>query len=259
MATGTSSPRTAAAMGTDGMQDPGLTHGVAPPAGLGAELGAERAAEQPLPASPSSPATPQRFVLSPDADDANDVKMQKLEAKIKELEAVILSYNAWIPALMESQKKKQHDTKAEEDKTDKDELLKPMHPKDMKPPPEFSGKRGDFLSWHESFSAMLKCKTPKWMQVIEWLKGRKEKRIMDGTAKEEFKKVSGHDAYVLDNLKIFQKHLYKYLLDYTKDKARSDVLAGKEKGVFEAYRAILHKCFNISEERRLDVLKARRT
>ena len=98
---------------------------------------------------------------------------------------------------MESQKKKQHDTKAEEDK---DELLKPMRPKDMKPPPEFSGKRGDFLSWHESFSAMLKCKTPKWVQVIEWLKGRKEKRIMDGMAKEEFKKVSGHDAYVLDNL-----------------------------------------------------------
>ena len=99
----------------------------------------------------------------------------------------------------------------------------------------------------------MKCKTPKWMQVIEWLKGRKEKRIMDGMAKEEFKKVPGHDAYVLDNLEIFQKHLYKYLLDYTKDKARSDVLAGKEKGVFEAYRAILHKCFNISEERRLDV------
>ena len=65
---------------------------------------------------------------------------------------------------------------------------------------------------------------------------------MDGTAKDEYKKSSMPDDYILENL-----------LDYTKDKARSDLLAVKEKGAFESYRAILHKCFNISEERRLDV------
>ena len=58
---------------------------------------------------------------------------------------------------------------------------------------------------------------------------------------------------MLENIEVFQKHLYSYLLNYTKDKARTDVLSGKEVGAFESYRTILHKNLNISEERRLDV------
>ena len=64
---------------------------------------------------------------------------------------------------------------------------------------------------------MLRCKTTKWHKVIEWLKSRKEKRLLDGTAQEEYKKVGDHDVYILDNFETFQKHLYKYLLDYTKE------------------------------------------
>ena len=33
-----------------------------------------------------------------------------------------------------------------------DDELKPLHPKDVKPPPEFGGARKDFLPWHESFT-----------------------------------------------------------------------------------------------------------
>ena len=55
-----------------------------------------------------------------------------------------------------------------------------------------------------------------------------KKKILDGMDKEEFTKVSGQDACVLDNFEIFQKDLYKYLLDYTKNKKRSTRLAGKE-------------------------------
>ena len=58
---------------------------------------------------------------------------------------------------------------------------------------------------------------------------------------------------MLENIKVFQKHLYSYLLNYTKDKTRIHVLSGKEVGAFESYRAVLHKNLNISEERRLDV------
>ena len=47
--------------------------------------------------------------------------------------------------------------------------------------------------------------------------------------------------------------MYKYFLDCTKEKARSDTLAGKEKGAFKTYQAIFHKHLNISDERRLDV------
>ena len=35
--------------------------------------------------------------------------------------------------------------------TDHDDELKPMHPKDTKPPPEFSGARKEFMARHASF------------------------------------------------------------------------------------------------------------
>ena len=52
---------------------------------------------------------------------------------------------------------------------------------------------------------------------------------------------------------MFQRHLYRYLLDYTKEKARLEVLANKEPGVFETYRAMFHRGLTMSDERRLDV------
>ena len=56
-----------------------------------------------------------------------------------------------------------------------------------------------------------------------------------------------------ENFKTFQRFVYRYLLDYTKGQARVNIDAGKEAGVFEFYRGILHKGVNISDERRLDV------
>ena len=41
----------------------------------------------------------------------------------------------------------------------KDDELKPMHPKDTKPPPEFGGARKDFMPWHESFSSKLRLRS----------------------------------------------------------------------------------------------------
>ena len=43
------------------------------------------------------------------------------------------------------------------------------------------------------------------------------------------------------------------MLDNTKDQVRIEVLANKEAGVFETYRSILDKGFNVSEERLIDV------
>ena len=42
-------------------------------------------------------------------------------------------------------------------------------------------------------------------------------------------------------------------MDYTKDTQKLEVMAGKEKFVFEAYRNILHKGFNVNDEKRLDI------
>ena len=42
-------------------------------------------------------------------------------------------------------------------------------------------------------------------------------------------------------------------MDYTNDEQKLEVMAGKEKCVFEAYRNILHKDLNMNDEKRLDV------
>ena len=47
--------------------------------------------------------------------------------------------------------------------------------------------------------------------------------------------------------------MYRYLLDFTKKKVRTDILANKEVGVFAAYRMLLHKAMNVSDERALEV------
>ena len=109
------------------------------------------------------------------------------------------------------------------------------------------------MSWRESFIFISKCKTAKWSKITDWLTSIKEKTILDGKAREEYQKIKEHDQYVLENIEVFQKHLCSYLVNYTKDKARTDVLSEKEVCAFESYRAILHKHLNISEERRLDV------
>ena len=57
-----------------------------------------------------------------------------------------------------------------------------------------------------------------------------DKRIMDATARVEYGKRNHHGHYIGENLGTFQKHLYRYLLDYTENKGRVDVLANKENG-----------------------------
>ena len=41
----------------------------------------------------------------------------------------------------------------------------------------------------------------------------------------EYKKSGQYDVYSYENFENFQKQLYRYLLDYTKNKTRTEVLA----------------------------------
>ena len=87
---------------------------------------------------------------------------------------------------------------------------------------------------------MFKMRSTKWM-VVDWIKSRREKRVPAGSAKAEYDKLEQtssqlFDKYVSENLDVFQSHLYRHLLDFTKDKARTDILANKEVGVFERQR-----------------------
>ena len=131
-----------------------------------------------------------------------------MEKKIADLEAII----------KELSKNKDYNHK----QIDSDDgTLKPLHSKDMKPPPEFSGSKMEFVAWHESFTCMLKMKTTKWMKVVDWIKHRREKRIPSNNVKAEYDKLgltnpALFDKYVSENLEVFQRHLYRYLLDFTK-------------------------------------------
>ena len=86
------------------------------------------------------------------------------------------------------------------------------------------------------------------------MKYQREKHIQSFDDKAEYDKVIRtllFRQYVADNLGTFQRHLYHYLLDFTKEKGRNDVLANKGTGVFEAYRLIPHTGLNMSDERAL--------
>ena len=46
---------------------------------------------------------------------------------------------------------------------------------------------------------MLRLRSSKWAKMIEWLKGKREKRLIDGQAKEDYlayAQLHGPDKYV---------------------------------------------------------------
>ena len=134
--------------------------------------------------------------------------MRELENKIKELEAVIEEYmtgaaGTGAPAARDDswhQAKKQEDNIKDDKAKDKnDDALKPMHPKDTKPPSEFGGARKDFMHWHAGFTSMLRLRSANWTKIADWLKSKREKRLTDGQAKADFMAYSlanGQDEYV---------------------------------------------------------------
>ena len=199
-----------------------------------------------------------------------------MEKKINKLEAIIKEYlmevgprkDPWQSAEAEPNKvdKEVHKEVRQAHEASTDDGLKPMHPKDTKPLPEFDGSRKDFMPWHESFTSVLRLRSAKWGKIVDWLKAKRDNRVLDGQAEANFlaySKNHGPDEYIEKNFDLFSKHLCSYLVDFTKDKARVEVLANNEGGVFETYRLILHRGLNISDERRLDVeakvLNPRRT
>ena len=64
--------------------------------------------------------------------------------------------------------------------------LRPMHRKDTKPPSEFDRARKDFMPWRESFTSMLRLRSAKWTKIMDWLKAKREKRLLDGQTKADF-------------------------------------------------------------------------
>ena len=200
---------------------------------------APTAAQGAVPAAASPPA---RKPLIDPSVTAEQVRISELECLVQQLRADLLLLKA------ECGKPAYNPTKEFE--------LKPMDRRDMKAPPEFDGARKHFASWHESFTSMLTCRTPKWQGLIDWLKTRKDKKLKDNVHNEYKTWAAANgcvDNFVEANFDLYQKQLYRHLMDYTKEKQKLEVMAGKEKGVFEAYRNIVYKGFNVNDEKRLDI------
>ena len=94
------------------------------------------------------------------------------DKKVKELEEKVTQLEATIQELFQRQDPWQQRKAVEEpgggeaavfckELNNNEDELKPLHPKDSKPPPEFSGARKDFMVWHETFTSMLKLRSPK--------------------------------------------------------------------------------------------------
>ena len=123
-----------------------------------------------------------------------DKKVKELEKKVMQLEAMIKEFlkgeDPWQRKVGGDEAVAPSDAVAPSKELgkmeNKEDELKPMHPKDSKPPPEFSGARKDFMVWHENFTSMLRLRSAKWGKVIEWLRSRREKRLADGQAKADY-------------------------------------------------------------------------
>ena len=135
-----------------------------------------------------------------------------MEKKINKLEAIIKEYMTEVGP----RKDLRQSAEAEPDKVDKevhkevrqaheastDDGLKPMHSKDTKPLPEFDGSRKDFMPWHESFTSVLRLRSAKWGKIVDWLKAKRDNRVLDGQAEADFlaySKNHGPDEYIKKN------------------------------------------------------------
>ena len=95
----------------------------------------------------------------------NENKLKEMEKKINEFEAIIQEYMTEMGPKKDlwqtvEQKKIEKEVGQAHEASTHDEL-KPMNPKDAKPPLEFDGARKDFMPWHESFTSMLRLRSAK--------------------------------------------------------------------------------------------------
>ena len=171
-------------------------------------------------------------------------EMQKLLEMIKKLQDEVTTLKA---DLKTNNEQPPVETKTE----DSSIILKPLNFKDIKAPEEYGGDVKHFLSWHESFTTMLLCRSHKWKAVIDFIKSKKEVRIKNlDDVKQE---LQVKEPQVSMQIEDFSQQLYRHLLDYTKDQVKTDILMHGTDGALENYRRIVHRGLSISEEKALDV------
>ena len=123
----------------------------------------------------------------------------------------------------------------------------------MKPPAEYDGNRKDFLSWHESFTSMLSCRSANWKKIIAFIVRLKEKRIKNIEHMKTLMLQEDDLDGVREYLEEYRKQLYRHLMDYTKDDLKVKLMTGGVDETFETYRATVHKGLNVSDDRILQV------
>ena len=171
-------------------------------------------------------------------------ELQKLLEMVKKLQDEVTTLKADL-------KNKNEQPTIESKTEDSNIILKPLNFKDIKAPEEYGGDIKHFLSWHESFTTMLLCRSHKWKAVIDFIKSKKEVRIksLDDVKQE----LQVKEPQVSMQIEDFSQQLYRHLLGYTKDQVKTDILIHGTDTALENYRRIVHRGLSISEEKALDV------
>ena len=118
---------------------------------------------------------------APTVED-QDKKVKEFEKKIMQLEATIQEFlqgqDPWHQRKVVEEPGGGDVVVPGKELSNKEDELKPMHPKDSKPPPKYTGARKDFTVWHENFTSMLRLRSSKL--VVAAKPAREEARRWPG-------------------------------------------------------------------------------
>ena len=175
--------------------------------------------------------------------DANSALVRELE-KMKE---IMKDYEQKLRNLqkkLDEQPKSEDEMGKEKDKN----ILKPIHVKDVKPPPEYDCEPEQFVEWHERFKVMLATRHESWKKLLEVIEKFGEKRIKDKEMVKEKLEEDGLKA-ISEQYDTYAMQLYTYLNNYTKGNLHARVIKGQESGVMDIYRDVVHKGKNLNANR----------
>ena len=96
------------------------------------------------------------------------------------------------------------------------DMLAPLAPRDMKVMEGFDGPRKEFMSWHESFTSMLYCRSSGWRAIVSFLKARKEERIKNANIVKQGMVAVGKEKVAIQ-IEEYKTQLYRHLQDHVKD------------------------------------------
>ncbi len=152
----------------------------------------------------------------------------------------------------ENETLKQKLDKNGDDKTGSDETeklkLKKMDHKHLEKPGKYNGEPTEFLIWYEFFYNYLISCDEKWKNILDGLRSYGNAPIKNNEViKNEL--LNANRPGMARQYQEYARQLYMYLLSCTTEDINSKVLKATVAEVFDTYREIIYKGFNMHSER----------